>query len=127
MSWQETMPLPPMIDRDPQTRTWAQQITGNAIVKSVTTTHSAESTDSSILCDATAAGFTVTLPDATTCKGARLRIKKIDASANAVTVDGKGAQTLEGATTIVLVAQWDSAEIQSDGSNWVVWSILWHP
>jgi hypothetical protein len=111
MSWQETMPLPSMIDRDPQTRTWAQQITGNAIVKSVTTTYSAEATDSTILCNATSAAFTVTLPKAASCKGHVLILKKTDASANAVTIDGNGSETIDGAATASLAAQWNCKSV----------------
>jgi hypothetical protein len=120
MSWQETMPLPQMIGRDPQTRTWAQQVTGNAIVRSVTTTYSAEATDSTILCNATGAAFTVTLPKAASCKGHVLILKKVDASGNAITVDGNGAETVDGAANYPLAAQWDSVTVQSDGTNYVI-------
>jgi hypothetical protein len=114
MSWAETMPLPPTMMNDMQTRTWAQQVTGNAIVKSVTTTYSAEATDSTILCNATGAAFTVTLPKAASCKGHVLILKKTDASGNAITVDGNGAETVDGA------AQWNSVTVQSDGTNYVI-------
>jgi len=72
-----------------------------------------------ILCDATTAAFTVTLLAAATAKdGHVLAFKKTDSSANAVTIDGAGAETIDGATTLVLSSQYDAALLYCDGSNW---------
>lgn len=71
-----------------------------------------------LLCDATTAPFTVTLPDATKNGGRKLTIKKVDASANAVTIDGAGSQTIDGATTDSLASQYDSLTMVSDGVEW---------
>ena len=57
-----------------------------------------------------------------TAVGAAGRIKvvaKIDASANTVTIDPNASETINGAATLVLSAQWDVAVIQSNGSNWI--------
>lgn len=53
------------------------------------------------LCNATTAAFTVTLP-ATVIAGYRYTIKKVDATANAVTIAG----TIDGATNYMLSAQY---------------------
>ena len=55
-------------------------------IKTVTTTYQILPTDTTILCDATGGAFTITLPNVVTYSGYGFRIKKIDSSANAVTV-----------------------------------------
>lgn len=71
-----------------------------------------------VLCNATSAAFTVTLPAAASNTGRRYSIKKIDSSANAVTVDGNGSETVDDSTTRVLSMQYDSISIVSDGTEW---------
>ena len=46
------------------------------------------------------------------------QIKKIDASGNAVTIDGNGAETIDGAATQTLGAQYDSMTVFCDGTGW---------
>ncbi len=60
----------------------------------------------------------MTLPAVQGISGRIYRIKKTDSGGNAVTVDGSGAETIDGATTNVLSSQYDVIEIQCDGSNW---------
>jgi hypothetical protein len=69
--------------------------------------------------DATAGAFSVTLPKAALFEGRSFIITKIDASANAVTVDGDGAETISGAATVALGVQWQSTTVLSNGSNWI--------
>ena len=71
-----------------------------------------------VLADATAAAFTVTLPTPTS--GRMVTVKKVDASANAVTVGPAAAETIDGAASATLAAQWDVATFVSDGTNWFV-------
>lgn len=74
-----------------------------------------------IKADATSAAFTVTLPPASSAgDGFPVSVQKIDSSANAVTIDGNAAETINGATTFVLGAQWDQVELRCDGSNWQI-------
>jgi hypothetical protein len=74
--------------------------------------------DELITVDATGAGRTVTLPTATgRCR--RLVVIKVDSSGNTVTLDGAGSETINGATTKVLSAQWAAAELLPVGGNWV--------
>lgn len=74
-----------------------------------------------ILCDATSAAFTVTLPAvASAGDGFWVNIVKIDASANAVTIDGYGSETINGTATYSLATQYDYATLICDGSEWFV-------
>lgn len=72
-----------------------------------------------LLCDATAAAFTLTLlAAATAADGFTISIVKTDATANAVTLDGNASETIGGATTFALSGQGDAATLVCDGSNW---------
>jgi len=74
-----------------------------------------------ILCDATSAAFTITLlPSATAGSGFKLAFKKIDSTANAVTIDGNASETIDGASTISLASQYQDASITADGTNWQI-------
>jgi hypothetical protein len=72
-----------------------------------------------LLCDATSNAITVDLPTAA-ANTTTFHIKKTDSSANAVTIDGNGAQTIDGGTTAVLSVQNESITLVSDGSNWFI-------
>ena len=86
--------------------------------RSVTASATALATDYLILVDATAGAVTVTLPAASGARGALIVVKKTDASANAVTVDADGAETIDGAATTALPAQYDAVTVACDGSQW---------
>lgn len=74
-----------------------------------------------ILCDASSAAFTVTLPAAATAgAGFEVAVKKTDTSINTVTVDGDGSETIDGATTFPLDEQYEEVTIRSDGAGWAV-------
>lgn len=90
--------------------------------KTKTSNYTAAQTDFTLLCDATSGNITVTLPAAASNSGRIYVIKKIDASANTVTIDGNASETIDGATTVVLSAQYASKMIQCDGSNWFILS-----
>jgi hypothetical protein len=88
-------------------------------VRSVAANDTATAEDVVILCNATTAAFTETLPPASN-KGQVLIIKKTDASANAVTISRQGADTIQGATTVSLASQWASHMLVADGvSTWI--------
>lgn len=53
-------------------------------------------------------------------RGHQFDIKKIDATANTVTVYPGAGVTIDGATTYVLTVQYQSITIKSDGSNWFI-------
>lgn len=88
--------------------------------KSVTASATANTTDNVYLADATSASLTITLPDAIINKDQIVVVKKVDTSVNTVTIDGNGAQTIDGAATVVLSTQYHFRVMVSDGSNWHV-------
>ncbi len=93
----------------------------NALVMNVvskTEAYTATKNDHIILCDASSASFTITLPAASGVKGLILHIKKTDSSSNTVTVDGNASETIDEGTTAVLTAQHESIMIICDESNW---------
>ena len=47
-------------------------------------------------------------------------IKKIDASANTVTIDADAGELIDGVLTQVLTTQWQAVRIQSDGTGWII-------
>ena len=102
------------------------QTATNKKIVSKTTTYTATVDDYTILGDATGAAFTITLPTAaaaynsTAGSGLVLCFVKTDSSINAVTVDGNGSETINGATTQVLALQWDHIMIQSNGTSWFI-------
>lgn len=73
-----------------------------------------------VLGDATSAAFAVTLPLAADVPGWTFRVKKMDASANAVTVTASGTDLIDGAGTFPLTVQYQSVTVQSDGAAWWV-------
>jgi lysophospholipase L1-like esterase len=85
-----------------------------------TTSYTASLGDSVILCNASAGPVTITLPTAVGIQGRSFQIKKTDASANACTVATTGAQTMDGASSVPLTAQYASKKVESDNSNWQV-------
>jgi len=78
------------------------------------------STDKVVLTDGTSAAFTVTLPPAAGVQGQTYIIKKVDSSANAITVDANGSETIDGAATKDLTTQYDFVSLISDGANWLI-------
>jgi hypothetical protein len=86
--------------------------------RAVTASDSFRPDDYIVLCDATAGVVTLTLPAAAASQGRKLVAKKTDASANAVTVDGNGAETVDGAASVSITARYDSVSVISDGTTW---------
>ena len=70
-------------------------------------------------CDTTNGGFTVTLPDATRVHDMEISLKKVDATANVVTIATLGG-LIDGAATATIPAQWGSKTLYSDGDNWYI-------
>lgn len=88
-------------------------------IRSVSASDTALDADTVITVNATGGARTITLPTAVGVQGKIYVIKKTDSSSNTVTVDGDGAETIDGETTFSLKKQWVSVMIQSDGANWV--------
>ena len=92
-------------------------VAGDLVVK--TANYTCAATDSVVLATGGASGITITLPTATT-KGQRYTIKKTDSAAGAVTVATTSSQTIDGATTKTLAAQYDRLTVVSDGAAWFI-------
>ena len=73
--------------------------------------------------DASSGAVTITLYAASTNTGKIVTVKKTDSSANAVTIDGNASETIDGATTYALAAQYNSATLVCTGSAWLVTAI----
>lgn len=83
-------------------------------ISAVTANYTATDADYAIIADATAGAITVTLPPPT--KGRELYAKKVDSSANAVTLNGQ----IEGATSKVLSTQWAGVRLFGNGDRWLI-------
>lgn len=92
----------------------------NRTVTKTTTPYTALDADDIIYMDATGGVATVDLPTAVGRDGKRFTIMKTDAGGNTVTVDGSGAETINGVATNVLAAQFDSITIVSNDVNWTI-------
>lgn len=84
-------------------------ITGAGTVNTTTT-----------LCNAAGGAFTATLPSAAGNKGLFLRVKKIDSSGNAVTVQASSGN-IDNSATFSLPSANSKVSVQSDGANW--WTV----
>ena len=87
-------------------------------VRSVTASGAIVSSDVIVVVDATAGAVSIALPAAAISRGRVLYIKKIDATANTVTLDPIGAETIDGAATKATAVQYYSFTIVCDGSGW---------
>jgi hypothetical protein len=70
------------------------------------------------LCDATNAAFVVALPDARMAGLVDISLMKIDGSANAVTIQTRNEQTINGSETASLASQYSTASLVPDRENW---------
>lgn len=88
--------------------------------KSVSTAYTATVADEIVLADATVGAFTVTLPTAASAKGRILHIKATSIAGGNVTIDGNGAETIDGAATLVISTANRCVSLASDGTAWYV-------
>ena len=73
-------------------------------------------TDCTILATGGGGGITITLPAANTV-GVIAMIIKIDAGVGTITVGRAGSDTINGAVSLTLVAQYDKCLLISDGAG----------
>ncbi len=79
--------------------------------------------NSLIQVDASSGALTATLPAISGVDdGWTVSIMKSDSSANAVTIDGNGAETINGSATSILSNQYDIETVIRDGSEWKILS-----
>jgi hypothetical protein len=86
-----------------------------------TTTYTVAVTDGIIGCDSSGGPFTVTLPAASAVTGKLFTIADVQGSAatHNVTVARAGADTINGATSVVIEVAYSSVELRSTGSSWI--------
>ena len=93
---------------------WDEQIT-----KTVTATYSQSLNDYILLADASSAPFTINLLALSgVAAGRPWVIMKVDSTANAVTIDPSGAETINGASTLVLSAAKQGVIIRKGSTEW---------
>lgn len=95
---------------------------GTGLLSRVTTTTDLTLTTSHtvVLCDASSGPLKITLPPASANGGRLYHIKKVDASENAVTVDGDGFDTIDLGLDAVLTSRFEAITINGDSveDNW---------
>ena len=104
-------------------RVWSVVPTPLLVVTAITfgdTPYSVVAADELIVVNATGGAVTVTLPAAASSNGRQIRVKKTDSSANSVTVDGNGAETIDGSANVQLLAQHEVVLLVCDGTEWWV-------
>lgn len=91
-----------------------------AVSASATGTYNVTANESFIPISASGGAVTVNLPTAVAIKGRQYVLKRTDTTtANTVTVDGSGSETIDGSLTITIGTRADVTLI-SDGANWHV-------
>lgn len=96
----------------------AAGISYNANSKTVLGAYTVGKDDHTILANAAAGAFTITLPAPNSRANPYLVVKKIDATANAVTLDPAGSATIDGASTISLGAQYQQVILHANATGW---------
>jgi len=89
-------------------------------VKHVTEDTNMDLKYSGVSVDATSGDVTVSLPNAALIPYKSFFIKKVDSSANTVTVDAADSETIDGTGTFVISTENKSIIIKSDGVNWII-------
>lgn len=76
--------------------------------------------DCVVVGDATGGSFTITLPAAAGCTGRVYSFVRYNGGVNTVTIDGNGAETINGAATKRLDSQYASITLVNDGIEWFI-------
>ena len=88
-------------------------------VATKTSAYTITTSDEIILADASGGSFTLTLPTAVGNHGL-YSVKKVDSSANTVTVNTAGGQKIDGGATVIIRVQNASIAIISNGTDWYI-------
>lgn len=81
-----------------------------------TATYTIDNEDCVVNC--TSGTFTVTLPTAVGLTGQYFVVK--NSGTGVITIDGDGAETIDGAANKILAVQYESMTVASNGANWIV-------
>lgn len=88
----------------------------NVVTKSAD--YTATTSDYLIVVTTGAANKTITLPPAATSAKLVLEVKKIDAGAGSVIIDGNGAETIDGFASLTIGGQYQAITVLCDGTGW---------
>lgn len=72
-----------------------------------------------VLANATSGSFVLSLYTAVGNTGKKIRVVKTDATANTVTLDPSGLETIDGTLNLVIAAQYDGIGLVSTGTDWI--------
>lgn len=89
-------------------------------LRSISSNYIAVDADS-LLVDASSGAISITLPHASLA--ARILVKKIDSSVNAVTIVTPGSETIDGSASLTISTQNEAYGFISDGNNWFISNI----
>lgn len=89
-------------------------------VATKTANYALTTADDTILGDATAGAITLTLPTAIGNSGRDFTLNKIDSSVNTVTIQGFGAELINGFNVQVISFQYSSMTVISNGTFWSI-------
>ncbi len=98
----------------------AWSTTGVWTTSTQTTNYTITSSDTVIFANATSGNVTITIPAASGLAGYRFYIKRVDGSANTVTVQRSGSDTIDGMTSFTLDLQYTALAVVSNGSAWYI-------
>lgn len=99
----------------------ATGIAYKANAKAVTAAYTLTRKDHTLLANATAASFTITLlPAGTNLTNQIISVQKNDTTANTVTIDGAGSELIDGTATITLSSPNQCVFLQAAQSGWHV-------
>ncbi len=96
------------------------EIDVNDVVAVSTTPYTATTTATVILVNALSAAITISMPLASSVTHKIYKIKKIDTSANEVTIDGYSSETIDGETTKTIAYQNSAMQLVSNGTGWYI-------
>jgi hypothetical protein len=99
-----------------QTTPVYQGVSGRNVVSNPANLYVAQNNDI-IIADVSAGSKTYDLPVAGSSNNFRIDVKKTDASANTITIDGNGA-LIDGGATAVLTLQYEAITLVCDGGSW---------
>jgi len=71
-----------------------------------------------VRCDPSGGGFTITLPAAAGGTGKVVIVKNTTSSTNTITIDGNGAETIDGQASVTIAEGYKSLTFVSYGSEW---------
>jgi hypothetical protein len=86
----------------------------------ITTTATLGATDNRVFASDAGGSFTITLPALAGVIDREYLIKKTNSSANTITIDGNGAETIDGSATVTLTGQYSFYWIHALAGGWMI-------